>query len=252
MQSNANVTERTCVWNDVDWRKAHTAVRNLRQRIFRAVKEGNLKKVRNLQKLMMRSYSNILVSTRRVTQKNKGKYTPGVDKLVVKTPKDRGILVEMLSILVKYAFLWKVHPVRRTHILKASGKKRPLGIPSIVDRCLQAIVKNALEPAWEAQFEGISYGFRPGRSAHDALGKIYNIARPNKSKKWVVDADIKGCFDNIDHAFLMKAIGNFPARKIIHHWLKAGYVDKGVFHQTDAGTPQGGIITPPTILQKFQ
>lgn len=232
------------MWNEVNWQKAHTAVRNLRQRIFRAVKEGNLKKVRNLQKLMMRSYSNILVSTRRVTQKNKGKYTPGVDKLVVKTPKDRGILVEILEILVKYAFLWEVHPVRRTYILKASGKKRPLGIPSIVDRCLQAIVKNALEPAWEAQFEGISYGFRPGRSAHDAMGKIYNIARPNKSKKWVVDADIKGCFDNIDHEFLMKTIGNFPARKLIHHWLKAGYVDKGVFHQTDAGTPQGGIISP--------
>lgn len=192
----------------------------------------------------MRCYSNILVSVRRVTQTNKGKNTPGVDKLVVKTPKDRGILVEMLGILVKYAFLWEPHPARRVYIPKPNGKQRPLGIPSIIDRCLQAIVKNALEPAWEALFERTSYGFRPGRSQHDAIGKIYLIARPNKTKKWVVDADIKGCFDNIAHEPLLKAIGNFPGRKLIHLWLKAGYVDNRAFHDTPAGTPQGGVISP--------
>lgn len=97
---------------------------------------------------------------------------------------------------------------------------------------------------WEAQFEGCSYGFRPGRSAHDAIGKIYLIARPHMTKKWVVDADIKGCFDNIAQEPLMKAIGNFPARKLIHQWLKAGYMEKGVLHETDTGVPQGGIISP--------
>lgn len=168
MQSNASVTERTTDWNNVIWRKANSVVRNLRRRIFRATKEGNLKKVRRLQRLLLRCYSNILVSVRKVSQVNKGKYTPGVDGLVVKTPKARVLLVDILT----YFIPWKPYPTRRTYIPKASGKKRPLGIPSIIDRCLQAIVKNALEPAWEAQFEGISYGFRPGRSAHDAMGKI--------------------------------------------------------------------------------
>lgn len=188
----------------------------------------------------MRSYSNILLAVRRVTQVNQGKNTPGVDKLVVKTPKARSLLVDILAKFIP----WKPYPTRRVYIPKANGKQRPLGIPSLIDRCLQAIVKNALEPAWEAQFEGTSYGFRPGRSAHDAIGRIFSYARPNKSKKWVVDADIKGCFDNINHKFLLETIGNFPARKLISKWLKAGFVDKGVFYDTESGTPQGGIISP--------
>ncbi|OUL35141.1 group II intron reverse transcriptase/maturase [Nostoc sp. T09] len=242
MQSvrNANVTERTTQWNCVNWRKVNKVVRRLRLRIFKATRSGKLKLVRNLQRLLMRSYSNILISVRRVTQINQGKNTPGVDKLVIKTPAARGLLVDILTKFIP----WKPYPTRRVYIPKANGKKRPLGIPSIIDRCLQAIVKNALEPYWESKFEGSSYGFRPGRSAHDAIGKIYNIARPNKTKKWVVDADIKGCFDNIAHEPLIKIIGNFPARKLINLWLKAGYVDKGTFYETETGTPQGGIISP--------
>lgn len=237
---NVSVTERTCDWNAINWRKANRIVRNLRQRIFRATQMGRLRKVRSLQRLLMRCYSNILVSVRRATQTNKGKNTAGVDKLVIKTPKSRGLLVD---ILIKF-IPWKPYPTRRVYIPKPNGKQRPLGIPSIIDRCLQAIVKNALEPYWESKFEGSSYGFRPGRSAHDAIQKIYMIARPNKRKKWVVDADIKGCFDNISHEPLLKTIGNFPARKLISLWLKAGYVDNEVFHDTETGTPQGGVISP--------
>lgn len=240
MQSNANVTERTTEWQKVNWRKANSVVRNLRQRIFRATRQGNLKKVRSLQKLLMRNYSNTLLSVRRVTQTNQGKRSAGVDKLVVKTPESRGLLVDILMKFIP----WKPYPTKRVYIPKSNGAKRPLGIPSIIDRCLQAIVKNALEPFWEAKFEGISYGFRPGRSCHDAIGKIFMIAVPHKRKKWVVDADIKGCFDNINHEHLMKTIGNFPSRKLIYQWLKAGHMEDGAFFDSDAGTPQGGIISP--------
>jgi RNA-directed DNA polymerase len=130
------------------------------------------------------------------------------------------------------------------YIPKPDGKQRPLGIPTILDRCLQARVKNAIEPEWEAKFEGSNYGFRPGRGCHDAIGKVYLLARPNKVKKWVVDADIKGAFDNINHDYLMKAIGEAPGRELILQWLKAGVMEDGGFTATGVGTPQGGVISP--------
>src|SRR5439155_22538468 len=112
------------------------------------------------------------------------------------------------------------------------------------DRTLQAVVKNALEPEWEARFEGTSYGFRPGRSCHDAIARIRLLALPNKSRKWVVDADIAGAFDNINHDFLLEALGAFPGRELVKQWLKAGVMEAGVFHPTEVGTPQGGVISP--------
>jgi RNA-directed DNA polymerase len=240
--SLANGTNRQTEtdWNAIDWRKAQRLVRNLRQRIFRATQAGDRKKVRSLQKLMLRSQANRELSVRRVTQINQGKHTPGVDKVVVKTPGARGRLVDALA---SYQ-VWKAKPARRVYIPKTNGKQRPLGIPVVIDRCLQAMVKNALEPSWEARFEGCSYGFRPGRSCHDAIEKIYLLARPNKTKKWVLDADIKGAFDNIDHQALLEAIGEVPGKELIKQWLKAGYVDKKVFHETTSGTPQGGVISP--------
>jgi RNA-directed DNA polymerase len=190
----ANGPARRTDWNSVAWRKANRIVTNLRQRIFRATRANDLGKVRSLQKLLLRCYSNILISTRRVTQENAGKYTPGVDKLVVKTPAARGKLVDRLATYQP----WRVHPVRRVYIPKRSdsSKLRPLGIPTVIDRCLQAMVKNALEPEWECRFEGSSYGFRPKRSVQDAIAKVYLLARPNKRKHWVVDADIRGALDS--------------------------------------------------------
>ena len=236
----ANGTKRQTDWNSINWRKANRTVRNLRYRIFRATQEGNLKKVHSLQKLMLKSYSNRLVSVRRVAQINAGKNTPGIDKLVIKTPAARGRMVDTLA---SY-FLWKAKPVRRVYIPKANNRLRPLGIPVVIDRCLQAMVKNALEPAWEAKFEGSSYGFRPGRSCHDAIAKLFVLARPNKTKKWILDADIPGAFDNISHEYLCNAIGPVPGRELIKQWLKAGYVEQEVFHATERGTPQGGVVSP--------
>src|SRR5229473_8644092 len=142
--SSANGTEKQTDWNAVNWRKANRTVRNLRQRIFRATQEGTLNKVRSLQKLMLKSYSNRLVSVRRVAQINAGKNTPGVDKLVIKTPAARG---RMVAALAHYT-LWKAKPAKRVYIPKKNNKRRPLGIPVVQDRCLQAMVKNALEPSW--------------------------------------------------------------------------------------------------------
>ena len=241
-ESSANGPKGRTIWDLVDWREAGEAVTNLRQRIFKAARANDLRKVRSLQKLMLRNHSNILMSVRRVTQANAGKNTPGVDKVLVKTPAARGKLVDLLATLQP----WRASPVRRVYIPKKtdSSKRRPLGIPTILDRCLQAMVKNVLEPEWEARFEGSSYGFRPGRSPHDAIGKIYNLARPNMRKKIAVDADIKGAFDNICQDFILKTIGDVPGRALIEQWLQAGYLEDGRYHDTPTGTPQGGVISP--------
>lgn len=200
--SGANRTEEQALdWNATDWRAANRHVRNLRQRIFRATQAGEWDTVQSLQRLMLRSRANVALSVRRVTQVNQGKTTPGIDKVLVKTPEERGKLVDYI---VTHTTPWRAMPVRRVYIPKANGKQRPLGIPTILDRVLQAMVKNALEPAWEAKFEGISYGFRPGRGAQDAIRQIWDIAC-RKAKPWILDADITGCFDNINHKHLLAA-----------------------------------------------
>lgn len=228
-------------WHSIDWVKTERTVRRLRQRIFKAAQQGDLKKVRNLQKLMLRSHSNTLQSVKRVTQTSTGRRTAGIDGETVLKPAGRGRLVRTIT----DEPVRGVKPVRRVYIPKANGKMRPLGIPVIRDRVQQARVKNALEPEWEAYFEGGSYGFRPGRSCHDAIERIFRITSGRQARRqWVLDADLAGAFDRINHDRLMETLGSFPAREAIWQWLKAGVMDRGRYAPTEEGTPQGGVISP--------
>jgi RNA-directed DNA polymerase len=238
-RNEIGVMERLEDWSSINWKKVNKVVKNLRQRIYRATQNGQLNKVRSLMKLMIRSFSNLLLAVRKVTQVNVGKRTAGVDKHKALNPKER---VKLVNEMLEYK-MWQVHPTLRIYIPKANGKVRPLGIPTIRNRVAQAIVKNALEPSWEAKFEAHSYGFRPGRSTQDAIQQVHLRFSTGKDE-WALDADIKGAFDNISHDYLLETIGNVPGKELIKQWLKAGYVEEEIFYATDSGTPQGGIISP--------
>jgi len=230
-------------WKTIEWKKVNEYVKKLRQRIYRAVQLGQHRKVRKLQRLMTRSKANLLSSIRKVTQENKGKRTAGIDGYKALTQTERENLFEQMKNYNLKSV--KVKAVRRTYIEKKNSKKlRPLGIPVIHDRIYQNIVKNALEPQWEAKFEPNSYGFRPKRSTHDAIANLFTKLSSLTTRKWIFEGDFKGCFDNISHEHIVNKIGNFPNKELIGKWLKAGYVDNGTFHETDMGTPQGGVISP--------
>jgi RNA-directed DNA polymerase len=236
-----NIVERQVYdWKAVPWRKLEGVVFKLQKRIYRAAQEGNKQKVRKLQGLLNRSWSAKMIAVRQVTQQNQGKKTAGVDGVKMLTPAKRQELVRELKVTREA----KVKPTRRVWIPKPGrDEKRPLGIPTMYDRALQGLVKQTLEPEWEAYMEANSYGFRPGRGCHDAIEAIFLGIR--QKPKWVLDADIAKCFDRIDHSALLNKLNSpSPIRRQIRTWLKAGVMDSGVFQHTNAGTPQGGIISP--------
>ena len=230
-------------WRELPWRKLEKYVYRVQKRIYRASQRGNRRQVEKLQKLLLKSEAARLLAVRRVTQDNQGKKTAGVDGVKSVPPKGRFLMVRQLH-TKRWNNRKKPPPVRRVWIPKpGKAEKRPLGIPTMMERAKQALVKMALEPTWEAVFEPNNYGFRPGRSAHDAAEAIFNGIR--YKPKFVFDADIKGCFDNIDHEALLKKLDTFPKlTRLIRGWLKAGVLEGQDFTPTEEGTPQGGVISP--------
>ena len=223
-------------WRTVEWARVVGEVRRLQVRIAKAAKDGRWNKVKALQHTLVHSRNAKLLAVRRVTE-NRGKNTPGVDGLTWSTPEAKSRAVDALRVRG-----YKPKPLRRVYIPKSNGKLRPLGIPTMHDRAMQALFKLALEPVAETQADQNSYGFRPYRSTADALQQCFNVLCRKGSPKWILEGDIRGCFDNISHEWLLQHIP--MDRKVLGAWLKSGFVDKGKMYATDAGTPQGGIISP--------
>lgn len=225
-------------WKTLDWRAIERRVFKLQKRIYQASQRGDTRTVHRLQRLLIRSWSAKCLAVRRVTQDNRGKRTAGVDGVKAFTPAHRMALVNNLCLPTK---AW---PLRRVWIPKpGTGEQRALGIPTIRDRAAQALLKLALEPEWEAKFEPNSYGFRPGRSCHDAIQAVFISIK--HAAKYVLDADIASCFDRIQHQALLTKLHTTPAmRRAIKAWLRAGVMDGPTFFPTSAGTPQGGVISP--------
>lgn len=230
--------EPTYNWQDIPWKLVEKRVFKLQKRIYQASSRGDVKTVRGLQRLLMKSWAAKCLAVRRISQDNTGKKTAGVDGVKSLSPAARMRLVGRLQLT------GKSKPTRRVWIPKpGTDEKRPLGIPTIYDRALQALVKLALEPEWEAHFEPNSFGFRPGRSCQDAVTAIFDAIR--YKPKFVLDADIAKCFDRIDQEALLRKLNTFPTiRRQVRAWLKAGVMDGKQLFPTSEGTPQGGVISP--------
>jgi RNA-directed DNA polymerase len=230
-------------WNSIKWKKGTRAVKSLQARIVKAVKEKHFHKVKALIHLLSHSFYAKLLAILRVTS-NKGCKTCGVDNILWNTPLRKWKAIEQLNIKG-----YKAKPLKRKSIPKKNGKLRHLGIPTIRDRAIQALYKLALEPIAESMADPNSYGFRPNRSCADAIAQCHNVLCKRNSAVWILEGDIKGCFDNISHKWILQ---NIPlSKKLLYQWLKAGYLDKKQWFPTKAGTPQGGVMTPCTQFITF-
>ncbi len=223
-------------WHDIDWKAVDHNVRRLQVRIVKATQAGRWGKVKALQHLLAHSFSGKALAVRRVTE-NEGSQTAGVDQVIWNTPKQKA---EAVATLKQRGY--RPQPLRRVYIPKRNGKQRPLGIPCMKDRAMQALYLLALDPVAETTADHGSYGFRRERSTADAIAQCFNLFAKHTSAQWVLEGDIKGCFDAISHPWLLTHI---PMEKaMLEKWLKAGYMDKNLLYPTEAGTPQGGICSP--------
>src|SRR5947207_5805802 len=227
---------KTTAWDQLDWPKCERQVRRLQARIVKATQEGRWNKVKALQRLLTHSFSGKALAVRRVTE-NQGKNTPGVDKITWNTPQKK---INAIYSLRQRDY--HPQPLRRIYIPKKNGKKRPLGIPVMKCRAMQALYLLALDPVAETTADRNSYGFRPQRSTADAIEQCFCALGKQKSAQWILEGDIKGCFDAISHQWLLTHI---PMEKaMLKKGLKAGYMEQHILYPTEAGTPQGGIISP--------
>lgn len=236
LQNTDAISANGLDWTSIEWSKIGNEVMKLQVRIAKATREGHWRKVKTLQWLLTHSFSAKCLAVKKITQ-NKGKRTPGVDGVILKTSQDKAQLVTSLKRRNYYP-----KPLRRIYIPKSNGKKRPLGIPTMQDRAMQSLHALALLPVSETTADWNSYGFRPERCTADAIEGLFNGLCRKMSSTWVMEGDIKGCFDNISHEWLLKSI--CTDREILRRWLQSGYMDKGELFPSEKGTPQGGTISP--------
>jgi RNA-directed DNA polymerase len=223
-------------WGSLDWDAFERQVKRLQVRIAKAVMEKRWGRAKALQRMLTHSFHAKALAVRRVIS-NRGARTPGIDKECWTTKAQKLAAVRRLRNRG-----YRATALRRIYILKKNGKKRPLSIPTMRDRAMQALQALALAPISEVQADPNSYGFRAGRCCHDAIAQCFNALGKPTSARWVLEGDIRGCFDNISHTWLME---NIPMDKhILRQWLKCGYMEEGTWFQSDAGTPQGGIASP--------
>jgi RNA-directed DNA polymerase len=228
-------------WQTIDWTAVEKRVRTLQTRIVKAYKAKQFRKVRSLQWILTNSYEAKLLAVKRVTS-NKGSRTSGVDKVTWSTDTSKIKAIELLN-----RKSYKLKPLKRIYIPKSNGKQRPLSIPCMIDRAMQALYLLALDPIAETQADANSYGFRPMRSCADAIEQCYKTLASKRSAQWILDADIKGCFDNISHDWLLQ---NIPTdKRLLRLWLKSKVIDGKTLFYSEQGTPQGGIISP--VLANF-
>ncbi len=227
---------KTNAWEQIDWTQCERQVRRLQARIVKATQEGRWHKVKALQRLLTCSFSGKALAVKRVTD-NQGRHTPGVDGVRWRTPASKH---KAIGTLRRRGY--HPQPLRRVRIPKANGKTRPLGIPTMKDRAMQALHLLALLPVAETTADKNSYGFRPGRSTADATQQCFLMLSRKDCATWVLEGDIRGCFDNINHEWMLHHVPT--DRKVLRQWLQAGFVENRILFPTEAGTPQGGIISP--------
>jgi RNA-directed DNA polymerase len=237
MASDAGAPSRaTIMWDQANWSHIAADVKRLQMRIAKAVRESRWGKAKALQHLLTRSHNGKMLAVKRVTE-NRGKRTPGVDGKIWSSPAARWN--GMLSLRHRG---YRTMPLRRVYIPKSNGKKRPLGIPCMKCRAMQALWKLALEPIAETLGDVNSYGFRPERSTADAIQHCFNALARRTSPEWILEGDIRGCFDNFSHSWILENVA--MDKEVLRKWLQAGYIDEGTLFESRAGTPQGGVISP--------